>query len=93
MIAWSMIVRRLVVLLFAIAIAGCATRYDPESAEGFHETQLSANPPVFQIYFRGNRFSDQCMMREYATLRAAELALQRGYTHFLITGSKSSLKG
>ena len=86
-------VRRLIVLLFATAIAGCATNYDPESAEGFHETQLSANPPVFEIFFRGNRYSKTGRMRDYATLRAAELALQHGYSHFQLIGSRSWTKG
>lgn len=77
------------VALLALALAGCATRYDPDDDESYQERQLSTAPPVYEVFFLGNRYSDPDRMRDFAMLRAAELALEAGYTHFLVTDSSS----
>jgi hypothetical protein len=80
---------RTMVLCMTVLVAACATKYDPEHDGGFHERQLAADPPVFEVYVRGNRYTSQRMTREYATLRAAEIALEKGYPYFLIADSRS----
>ena len=77
------------VALLALALAGCATRYDPDDDESYQERQLATAPPVYEVFFLGNRYSDPDRMRDFAMLRAAELALEAGYTHFRVTDSES----
>lgn len=71
--------------LFAVVagLAGCATPYQREGySGGFTETWQSERSLV--VSFSGNAFTSQDRVERYATLRAAELALERGFSTFRI---------
>lgn len=77
------------VVMLAIALTGCATLYDPDDDQSYRERRLSTARPVYEVFFIGNGYSDPDRMRDFAMLRAAELTLEAGYTHFLVTDSSS----
>ena len=70
----------------AAVVAGCATAYGPENANGgYSETQLQPN--VYRVTFRGNVRLAQAQTNEMALLRAAEVTLANGYVWFVSSGS------
>jgi len=81
----------LVALLVVITLCGCATPYHSTGlAGGFSETQLQPN--VFSVYFRGNGYTSMERCSEFALLRCAEIAIQNGFTHFVIADSSQDTK-
>jgi hypothetical protein len=80
--------RPLLVLVFGVVLAGCATPYQPEGLSGgFTETQLDTN--VFRVSFRGNGATHADRAEELALLRSADLTLKNGFTHFVIIDAHS----
>lgn len=70
-------------------LAGCATSYQRTGfTGGYSETQLA--PDVFRVAFRGNGYTSPERAQDFAMLRAAELALQRGFTHLAVVDERSS---
>jgi hypothetical protein len=60
-------------------VAACATPYQSRGlAGGFSETQLSEN--MFQVYFRGNGYTREERVDDFALLRSAELAEEHGFS-------------
>lgn len=75
----------------AVGLAGCATAYQRDGLTGgFSETQLDEN--VWRVKFVGNGYTDDQTAEEFALLRSAELTLEKGYSHFVLAGSRSSTK-
>ena len=68
------------ILFFA---AACSTGYKSEGiAGGYSETQLSEN--VYRISFRGNGYTSLEKASDFTLLRAAEIGLEKGFTHFAV---------
>lgn len=64
-------------------LIGCATTYQSKGfSGGFSETQLDEN--IFTVRFNGNGFTSAERASDFTILRSAELALQNGFTHFVI---------
>lgn len=83
--------RKPIALLAVLVLSGCATAYKENGfMGGFSTTQLDEN--VFQISFRGNGHTSDERAADFALLRGAEVALERGYEYFVIVDSKSSTK-
>jgi hypothetical protein len=70
-------------------VAGCATPYQSTGFRGGYSETLLA-PDVFRIYFRGNAFTSIERAQDFALLRAAELARERGFAYFAIVDESSS---
>jgi len=71
------------------AVFGCATPYQFKAFRGgYSETQLA--PDVFRIYFRGNAYTSTERAQDFALLRAAELARERGFAYFAVVDETSS---
>jgi hypothetical protein len=76
-------------LALAVALASCATSYQSSAfTGGFEETPLSPN--VFQVRFRGNGYTRPERAADFALLRSAEVALEHGFTHFVIVDSRDA---
>lgn len=74
---------RFLALSATLALAGCATPYQPSGfIGGFNEVQLSQSS--YHIEFKGNAYTKPGSARDFAVLRGAELCLQSGYTHYQI---------
>jgi len=78
-------------LAIAALLAGCATAYQPQGATGgFSSSQLDEN--VFQVSFKGNGYTDRDKANDYALLRSAEIALEKGYSYFIIVDAQQYSK-
>jgi hypothetical protein len=67
--------------LLAVLLAGCGTDYQARGADGgFSDKQLG--PALWQVEITTNSYTDRALIREFALLRSAQLAVQHGYTHF-----------
>lgn len=76
-------------LIAAIALLGCATKYQPTGAAGgFSETRLSDN--TWRVVFRGNPIAKADRTDDLALLRAADLALQHGYSFIKVKGANTT---
>lgn len=72
-----------VLLLGALALAGCATSYQPMGfSGGFEEVKLSQD--TYRIRVSGNGYTSTGRAENIALLRAAELTLQDGFERFVI---------
>ncbi|MEZ5897367.1 MAG: hypothetical protein R3C51_13310 [Parvularculaceae bacterium] len=74
--------------LAAVTLAACAssTPYGPASANnpyGFSEQRIEQNR--YRIVFRGNSSTTREAVETYLLYRAAELTLQSGFDHFVVT--------
>jgi hypothetical protein len=78
-------------IAIAALLSGCATTYQAEGVTGgFSSSQLDEN--VFQIGFKGNGFTDRDKANNYALLRSAEIALEKGYSYFVIIDAQQYSK-
>lgn len=81
---------QILILAVAACLSGCATSYQRRSfTGGYTETQLA--PDVFRVAFGGNGYTSQERAQDFAMLRAAELALQHGFTHLAVVDQRSSM--
>ena len=77
--------KRMLLLVFPLLLAGCAagpSAYGPvdkNSSYGFQQTQIEHDR--FRVSFTGK---SQTEAQDYALLRAAELTLDQGYSHFRV---------
>jgi len=77
----------------ALALTACATgpsAYGPSDGRslGFENTQIEKDR--FRIAYTGRSESEA---RDFALLRAAEIALNEGYSHFKVLGGNTSSNG
>jgi len=77
----------------ALALTACATgpsAYGPSDGRslGFENTQIEKDR--FRIAYTGRTEAEA---RDYVLLRAAEIALAEGYTHFKVLGGNTSSNG
>lgn len=71
-----------------VMLVGCTTAYKPDGfSGGFSETQLDQN--TWKVTFRGNGYTHADQASDLSLLRAADLTIQNGFTHFGIIDSKS----
>ncbi len=83
--------RRLVIVLTALVLTGCATTYQRQGLTGgYSETQLGEN--IFQVSFRGNGYTSRERASDFSLLRSAEVALERGFRYFVIVESEKDTK-
>lgn len=79
----------ILVLVTAIFLSGCATPYKAVGLmDGYREIQLATD--VYRITFGGNGYTSPERTQDFAMLRASELALQQGFTHFAIIDERNS---
>lgn len=75
------------VLVAAVLVGGCAltsaTAYQPAGSDGGY-TELQLAPDMFRVAFQGNPYTSQERVADMALLRAADLALARGATYFVV---------
>ncbi|MFS2002249.1 CC0125/CC1285 family lipoprotein [Duganella sp. CT11-25] len=75
-------------LLAALLLAGCGTEYQARGADGgYADKQLG--PALWRVEIVANSHTRRDLIREFALLRSAELALRHGYTHFAVAAPQS----
>ena len=68
--------------------AGCATQYKADGLTGGY-SQIQINEKTWQVSLRGNGKKKKNRAQKFAMRRAAEITLEQGFTHFIITQSSS----
>jgi hypothetical protein len=72
-----------ILILFPLALTGCATTYQAKSfTGGFSETRYAED--VFEVSFNGNGYTSEQRASDLALLRSAELTLKNGYQYFVV---------
>lgn len=72
--------------IVTLGLAGCygATPYQPKDrGYGYSEQKLEDNR--YRVTFAGNSMTERETVENYLLYRAAELTLQNGYDHFVLT--------
>jgi len=78
-------------VLAALLLAACETPYGAMGLTGgVSETKLTSD--TYRITGRGNGYTDPARIQNFVLLRAAELALQNGFTHFAMMDENSRIK-
>ncbi len=73
-----------------ILLSACATSYKSTGySGGYSETWLSEREA--KVEFRGNGYTSSKRAANYAAFRACELALENGFTHFIVFEDESSV--
>lgn len=75
--------------IISFVVAGCATSYQASSffRTGYSETWLA--PDVVKVTFQGNGHTRPEQANDMALLRASELTLQKGYSHFALLANSN----
>jgi hypothetical protein len=83
--------RLLTVLFVIILMSGCATGYGPAGIKGgYSDNKLQDD--VYQVSFKGNAYTGSEKAKDYALLRASEIALKNDYKYFIVLDGKDSVK-
>jgi hypothetical protein len=82
---------RNLILLLCLALSGCATSYQPEGFTGGY-SDFKFQDGVFRVGFEGNGFTGRNRAADFALLRSAEVALENGYSHFIILDNESRIE-
>jgi hypothetical protein len=72
-------------------LVGCATGYQQVGWNGGYSETLVQND-TFIIDFDGNEFTSPARARDFALLRAADFALEKGYAYFQILEKEDAWK-
>ncbi len=80
-------IKRLV-FLTTLLVTSCATKYQEKGWLGDGYSEIITNPDTFIVNFSANSSTSHEKVLQYALLRASELALQRGYSYFVVTHSE-----
>jgi hypothetical protein len=82
-----MAMRRVIAMAAAALLAACATAtlYQPahKGGFGFSETRIESNR--YTLSFSGNSLTERDEVEAYLLYRAAELTVQGGFDHFIVT--------
>ncbi len=79
-------------LVLAVALSGCATRYQEMGATG-GVSAAQMTDDVWRITARGNLYTDAGIIQDYVLLKAAETTVAAGRTHFAIVGKHEEARG
>ncbi len=79
--------------LLMLALVGCGVPYQEVGSGGGHRTDPMGNDQ-FEITYVSNREGEQssARMQDLTLLRAAEVALKYGYTHFVVEDAFESVQ-
>ncbi len=76
---------RIFLLSLLLFLLGCATtRYEP-LAESRSDLVTQLKEDTYRVEYRVNQFTSQEVLDDYIRRRCAEVTLQQGYDHFLMT--------
>lgn len=76
-------------LLMLLGVAGCATEYQTKGPGGGY-TDRQVGPALWRVEITSNNYTRRELIREFAMLRSAELAVRHGYTHFAVVDPQSA---
>lgn len=74
-----------------LMFSGCATSYKALGFNGGY-SEIKTTPDSFIVTFKGNEFTSQEKVMQYALKRASELTTQNGYKYFSVISSTDRTK-
>ena len=74
--------KKCIIMLVSLVLTGCATSYQPKSYTGGY-TDTKLDDDKYRVTFSGNQHTSADRVERYALLRAAEITLDYGYSHFV----------
>lgn len=81
-------------LAFSIGLSSCSSptpyKESGNSGPGYRDQKLDDNH--YRVGFKGNESTSRETVENYLLYRAAELTLQNGYDHFIVTESTTDVK-
>jgi hypothetical protein len=89
MISAKGIVKKAITLSAVLFLAGCQTPYQEMGGTG-GVTAAPITNDTYRISAPGNGYTDPTAIQDYALLKAAEVTLQSGNTHFIIVDGKDA---
>jgi hypothetical protein len=79
------------VLIVVIFTCGCATSYHSSGfTGGFRDTRLA--PDLFRVSFQGNGYTSPDRAQDLSLLRAADLAVENGFSYFAVVDENNSMR-
>ena len=79
------------IVLALLFLTACASSYKPHGfGGGYSSTKLDEN--VFQVNFQGNTVTSIERAKDFTMLRSAELALQNGFSHFIVLDAEQNIE-
>lgn len=85
--------KKFILFLTVLVLAGCATSYQPNGFignGGFDDTQLSPN--YYRVTFKGNERTSKERAKDFALLRASELMKQKGCPSFKVVKENNEVR-
>lgn len=79
------------IVLSVVALSGCATTYDYAVEKGRFDI-LPLSESSYRVALYGNAFTQPGAVTDLVVLRAAELCIDKGYTHYAILADRHSEK-
>jgi len=80
---------RIVAVICLLGLAACATPYQPDGRSGgYKDREIDNNR--YLVSFRGNGYTSQSDVEEYAFRRAEELCQEKGYKRFKMENKDDS---
>ena len=73
----------LTIFLLMLLLSACAVKYVPLNASGGY-TEEKTSDDTYVVKFSGNHHNTLDQIRIYMAFRAAEIALENGYSHFMV---------
>lgn len=78
------------VISLVVLLTSCSTSYQSHSfTGGYSETQLAEN--VYRVTFKGNGYTSSDRAADLSLMRAAEIGLENGFTHFVIVDNNEGV--
>jgi hypothetical protein len=77
------LIRNVAAVALATVLVACATPYAETGYMGGYDANWVA-PNVLAVSVRGNGYTNQSRVRDYAMLQASERAIEAGYRYFVI---------
>lgn len=77
-----------ILLCVSAFLVGCATQYQKYSFSGGY-TDVKIQDNIFKVSFYGNAYISKDNVQNFALLRSAEVALENGYSYFVVLEGES----
>ena len=79
-------------IIMAMLLSGCSSSYQSNGFSGGF-SELKTGQKQYRITFKGNGFTSLEKVSDLSLLRAAELTIENGYSHFLVMNSDTDIIG
>lgn len=83
--------KKILSTLLLTLIISCSTPYKKDGFMGGF-SEMKVNEKTWKVDFRGNAYTSSRTVENFALRRAAELTIEQGYSHFVLSESSLDIK-